>query len=88
MLSAVRVRGTTSLTGGNDPLVVIDGVMSDLATLSSMYPGDIESFTVLKDASETAPYGSRGYSVKSLKMGISYVRVKLYLCKVEKTKAL
>ena len=30
MLSAVRVRGTTSLTGGNDPLVVIDGVMSDL----------------------------------------------------------
>jgi TonB-linked SusC/RagA family outer membrane protein len=62
MLSAVRVRGTTSLTGGNDPLVVIDGVMSDLATLSSLYPGDIESFTVLKDASETAPYGSRGAS--------------------------
>lgn len=62
MLSAVRVRGTTSLTGGNDPLVVIDGVMSDLATLSSLYPGDIESFTVLKDAAETAPYGSRGAS--------------------------
>ena len=62
MLSAVRVRGTTSLTGGNDPLVIIDGVMSDLSTLGSLYPGDIDSFTILKDASETAQYGSRGAS--------------------------
>ena len=45
MLSSVRVRGTTSLTGGNDPLVIIDGVSCDLATLSSIYPADIESFT-------------------------------------------
>ena len=60
MVSAVRVRGTTSLTGGNDPLVIIDGVASDLATLSTIYPADIESFTILKDASETAQYGSRG----------------------------
>ena len=62
MLSAVRVRGTTSLTGGNDPLVIIDGVVSDLSTLGSLYPGDIDSFTILKDASETAQYGSRGAS--------------------------
>ena len=62
MLSAVRVRGTTSLTGGNDPLVIIDGVMSDLSTLGSLFPGDIDSFTILKDASETAQYGSRGAS--------------------------
>lgn len=62
MLSAVRVRGTTSLTGGNDPLVIIDGVIADLATLGSLYPGDIEMFTILKDASETALYGSRGAS--------------------------
>jgi TonB-dependent SusC/RagA subfamily outer membrane receptor len=62
MISAVRVRGTTSLTGGNDPLVIIDGVSSDLATLSTVYPADIESFTILKDASETAQYGSRGAS--------------------------
>lgn len=62
MVSAVRVRGTTSLTGGNDPLVIIDGVTSDLATLSTIYPADIESFTILKDASETAQYGSRGAS--------------------------
>jgi len=60
MVSAVRVRGTTSLTGGNDPLVIIDGVTSDLTTLSTIYPADIESFTILKDASETAQYGSRG----------------------------
>ena len=62
MLSAVRVRGTTSLTGGNDPLVIIDGVQSDLTMLYSIYPADIESFTILKDASETAQYGSRGAS--------------------------
>ena len=60
MVSAVRVRGTTSLTGKNDPLVIIDGVTADLATLSTIYPADIESFTILKDASETAQYGSRG----------------------------
>ena len=60
MVSAVRVRGTTSLTGGNDPLVIIDGVTANLATLSTIYPADIESFTILKDASETAQYGSRG----------------------------
>lgn len=62
MLSSVRVRGTTSLTGGNDPLVIIDGVSSDIATLSTIYPADIESFTILKNAAETARYGSRGAS--------------------------
>ena len=51
MVSAVRVRGTTSLTGGNDPLVIIDGVTSNLATLSTIYPADIESFTILRTAS-------------------------------------
>ncbi|MCI1780518.1 MAG: Plug domain-containing protein, partial [Prevotella sp.] len=60
MLNSVRVRGTTSLTGGNDPLVIIDGVYSDLATLATVYPADIESFTILKNASETAQFGSRG----------------------------
>ncbi|MBO7052682.1 MAG: SusC/RagA family TonB-linked outer membrane protein [Prevotella sp.] len=62
MVSAVRVRGTTSLTGGNDPLVIIDGVISDLTTLSTVYPADIESISILKDASETSQYGSRGAS--------------------------
>ena len=62
MLNSVRVRGTTSVMGGNDPLVIIDGVTSDVATLATIYPADIESFTVLKNASETALYGSRGAS--------------------------
>ena len=61
-MNAVRVRGTTSVTGGNDPLIIVDGVFGDLSTLSSIYPSDIESFTVLKDATETAQYGSRGAS--------------------------
>lgn len=62
ILNSVRVRGTTSLTGGNDPLVIIDDVFADLSTLSMIYPADIESFTILKDASETAQYGARGAS--------------------------
>lgn len=70
MLNSVRVRGTTSLAGGNDPLVIIDGVYSDLATLATVYPADIESFTILKNASETAQFGSRGAS------GVIEVRTK------------
>lgn len=62
MLSSVRVRGTTSIMGGNDPLVIIDGVTSDIATLSTIYPADIESFNILKNAAETSMYGSRGAS--------------------------
>ncbi|OJV83163.1 MAG: SusC/RagA family TonB-linked outer membrane protein [Bacteroidia bacterium 44-10] len=60
--AAIRIRGTTSLSGGNDPLVVIDGVFGDLSLLNAISPSDIESFTILKDASETAQYGSRGAS--------------------------
>lgn len=56
----IRVRGTSSLSGGNDPLVIIDGVFSDMTVFNSLAPGDIESMTILKDASETAQYGSRG----------------------------
>ncbi|WP_282134840.1 SusC/RagA family TonB-linked outer membrane protein [Seonamhaeicola maritimus] len=54
----VRVRGVNSVTGNNDPLVVIDGVLGgDLSTLN---PNDIASLDVLKDASATAIYGVRG----------------------------
>lgn len=53
----VRVRGTTSLNGNNDPLYVVDGVpMTDISYLS---PNDIESMQILKDASSAAIYGSR-----------------------------
>lgn len=56
----IRVRGTSSLSGGNDPLVIIDGVFGDMTMLNAIAPNDIESMTILKDASETAQYGSRG----------------------------
>lgn len=60
MLSSVRVRGNHSLKGGNEPLVIIDGMSSDLRTLATIFPGDIESLTILKDAAQTAQYGARG----------------------------
>ncbi len=53
----VRIRGTASLSGGNDPLYVIDGVAG--ADIRGVSPNDIESFDVLKDASAAAIYGSR-----------------------------
>lgn len=58
----IRVRGTSSLSGGNEPLVIIDGVFGDMSMLNTISPNDIESITILKDASETAQYGSRGAS--------------------------
>ncbi len=63
---AIRIRGGSSLSASNDPLYVIDGVPMDgdgisgmRDPLSSINPSDIESITVLKDASATAIYGSR-----------------------------
>ena len=57
---SVRLRGTTSLSGGNDPLVIIDGVFSNLRQLQNLSVEDLADLTILKDASETAQYGSRG----------------------------
>ncbi|MDR3137934.1 MAG: TonB-dependent receptor [Tannerellaceae bacterium] len=74
--STVRIRGGNSITGGNEPLYVIDGFIlyndnnstrtgggkfdGGLNPLSSLNAGDIESIEVLKDVSATAIYGSRG----------------------------
>ena len=55
----VRVRGTTSINTSNDPLYVIDGMISP-SGLDGLNPADIQSMEVLKDASSTAIYGSRG----------------------------
>ncbi len=55
----IRIRGTSSLNASNDPLIVVDGVPLSNNDLSSVNPDDIESFTVLKDASSAAIYGSR-----------------------------
>lgn len=64
--ATIRIRGGSSLSASNDPLIVIDGLpisntgISGMGNaLSSINPGDIETFTVLKDASSTAIYGSR-----------------------------
>ena len=65
--SKIRIRGGSSLSASNDPLIVIDGIPIDNSgvagapnILSTINPQDIESFNVLKDASATAIYGSRG----------------------------
>ena len=64
--ATIRIRGGSSLNASNDPLIVIDGLAMDSYgiqgasnPLSLVNPNDIESFTVLKDASATAIYGSR-----------------------------
>jgi iron complex outermembrane receptor protein len=65
--STIRIRGGASLGASNDPLIVINGLPIDNNTiggsrsiLSSINPNEIESFSILKDASATAIYGSRG----------------------------
>jgi len=64
--STIRIRGGSSLIASNDPLIVIDGLPIDngnsggsTSILASINPNDIESFSILKDASATAIYGSR-----------------------------
>ena len=54
------IRGISSSNGASEPLVLIDGVESSRLDLARMAPEDIESFSVLKDASATAMYGARG----------------------------
>lgn len=57
---SIRIRGITSLIGGNDPLIVIDGIQGNMDLLNQVSPSEIETIDVLKDASATAIYGSRG----------------------------
>lgn len=57
----IRLRGQTSLSGGQTPLIVLDGIpLDDPNQISSIPPNDISSYDVLKDVSATAIYGSRG----------------------------
>lgn len=83
--STVRIRSGASLSASNDPLFVIDGVPVDNSTieggtniLAGINPNDIETFTVLKDASATAIYGSRasnGVIVITTKRGGEHLNV-------------
>ncbi|WEK35934.1 MAG: TonB-dependent receptor [Candidatus Pseudobacter hemicellulosilyticus] len=58
--ATVTIRGKGSINGTNTPLYVIDGVQVTANDFATINPGDIESYNVLKDASSTAIYGSRG----------------------------
>lgn len=79
--ATIRVRGGSSLNASNDPLVIIDGVPLDNNNVSGssnflafVNPNDIETFTVLKDASATAIYGSRasnGVIIITTKKGVA-----------------
>ena len=80
--ATIRIRGGSSLNASNDPLVVVDGlpisnsgISGTANALASINPSDIESFTVLKDASATAIYGSRasnGVIIITTKKGSKY----------------
>jgi len=86
--STIRIRGGASLNASNDPLIVIDGVPMEVGGsvsgsgnfLSLINPNDIESMSILKDASSTAIYGSRasnGVIIITTKKGIDAKRPKI-----------
>ena len=56
----ILVRGSRSISAGNQPLIVVDGILDAVSDLSEINPSDIVSISVLKDVSSTAIYGSRG----------------------------
>ena len=58
--TSIRIRGTRSIIASNEPLIVVDGVMDAVSDLGDLNSADIESISVLKDASSTAIYGSKG----------------------------
>ena len=59
-MGSIRIRGNRSLSAGNSPLYVVDGIPLAAGGIESINPNDIESIDILKDASATAVYGSRG----------------------------
>lgn len=86
--STIRIRGGASLNASNDPLIVLDGVPMEVGGnvsgsgnfLSLINPNDIESMTILKDASSTAIYGSRasnGVIIITTKKGTDSKRPKI-----------
>ncbi len=58
--TTIRIRGTRSINASNEPLIVVDGVMDAIHDLNDLNSNDIAAISVLKDASSTAIYGSRG----------------------------
>lgn len=58
--AVIRIRGERSISGSNDPLIVLDGIPFEGGNINDINPDDVQSIEVLKDASATAIYGSRG----------------------------
>ena len=58
--TSIQIRGARSISAGNEPLIVVDGVVDAVSDLNEINPSDIVSISVLKDVSSTAIYGSRG----------------------------
>lgn len=58
--ASIRIRGSRSITASNEPLIVVDDVVDAVQDLSDINSADIESISILKDASATAIYGARG----------------------------
>ena len=58
--TSIRIRGTRSISASNEPLIVLDGVVDAVNDINEINPADIESISILKDASATAIYGARG----------------------------
>ncbi len=85
--ATIRIRGGSSMSASNDPLIVVDGIPLDNEGISGMRnplnainPNDIESFTILKDASATAIYGSRasnGVIIITTKKGAAGSKMKI-----------
>ena len=59
-VAGIRIRGIGSISASSSPLYVVDGIPLDAGSISSIDPGDIASTTILKDATATSLYGSRG----------------------------
>ena len=58
--TSIRIRGTRSISASNEPLIIVDGIIDGIHDLNDINSADIESISVLKDASSTAIYGARG----------------------------
>ena len=58
--TSIRIRGTRSINASNEPLIIVDGVVDTVHDIGEINSADVESISVMKDASSTAIYGSRG----------------------------
>ena len=75
-----QLRGTNSINSGTSPLFILDGVPISSADFNTISPGDIESISVLKDASSTSIYGARaanGVVVITSKRGLAIDKAKV-----------